>query len=124
MSPVHVLQISPVHVLQMSPVQVLRMSPVQVLQMSPVQVLQVQSSPAFTTCLNMESEFTSIFLTHRKERFKTISLIKQPPKIIKTTFVASLTWITVDNGLLSNSQSGFQSCYTGCCKRLVEILLK
>ena len=40
----------------------------------------------------MESDFTSIFLTHRKERFKTISLIKQPPKIIKTTFVASLTW--------------------------------
>ena len=41
--------------------------------------------------VNMESDFTSIFLTHRKERFKTISLIKQPPKIIKTTFVASLT---------------------------------
>ena len=40
----------------------------------------------------MESDFTSFFLTHRKERFKTISLIKQPPKIIKTTFVASLTW--------------------------------
>ena len=37
----------------------------------------------------MESDFTSIFLTHRKERFKTISLIKQPPKIIKMTFVAS-----------------------------------
>ena len=42
--------------------------------------------------VNMESDFTSIFLTHRKEKFKTISLIKQPPKIIKTTFVASLTW--------------------------------
>ena len=41
--------------------------------------------------VNMESDFTSIFLTRRKERFKTISLIKQPPKIIKTTFVASLT---------------------------------
>ena len=119
MSPVHVLQMSPVHVLQMSPVHVLQMSPVHVLQMSPVQVLQNESSPCFTnesspgftspvqsmfynmptrtcnTCsqasVNMESDFTSIFLTHRKERFKTTSPIKQPPKIIKMTFVASLT---------------------------------
>ena len=42
----------------------------------------------------MESDFTSISLTHRKERFKTISLIKQPPKIIKTTFfdLINLKW--------------------------------
>jgi hypothetical protein len=51
---VHVLQMSPVHVLQMSPVHVLQMSPVHVLQMSPVQVLQVQSSPGFTTCLQIQ----------------------------------------------------------------------
>ena len=54
------------------------------------------ADPNGNTCsqdsVNMESDFTSIFLTHRKERFKTIPLIKQPPKIIKTTFVASLTW--------------------------------
>ena len=51
-------------------------------------ILPGSSSPSHREGLGTE---VGIFLTHRKERFKTISLIKQPLKIIKTTFRASLT---------------------------------
>ena len=52
----------------------------------------VYDSSVSQASVNMESDFTNIFLTHRKERFnKTILVIKQPRKIIKKTFVASLT---------------------------------
>lgn len=42
--------------------------------------------------VNMESDFANNFSTQRRERFKTISLIEEPRKIIKKPFVASLTW--------------------------------
>ena len=49
----------------------------------------------------MEFNFANNFSTHRKERFKTILLIKQPCKIIKKTFLVSLTSNKPHGGIFS-----------------------
>ena len=57
------------------------------------------------SCSIMESDFANNFSTHQKERFKTISLIKQPRKILNKPFVASLTWNKRYGGIFSKKKA-------------------